>query len=175
MNTSILITGVAWSGKSAVSDEIKRLGYASYGIEEWYGLFAMVHKKTWKISDNFDNSDQESVKQHSWLCDKNKLQKLINDNKQKIGFYCWIASNIDELLPLFDKIFLLKANEKTLGERLTNRTSNDFGRTPEVQKWVFSWKEEWENDMCKKGAIVVDANADLEKVVADIIERSKSL
>ncbi|MCX6823510.1 MAG: AAA family ATPase [candidate division SR1 bacterium] len=172
MKTSICITGVAGSGKSAVSDELKRLGYSSHGIEEGYGLFAMVHKETGKISDTFDNDNQEWVKQHRWICDKNKLQKLIDDNPQKIAFYCGIASNIDELLPLFDKVFLLKANEKILSERLTTRTSNDFGRTPEVQKWVFSWKEERENDMCKKGAIIIDANNNLEKVVAEILKQS---
>ena len=174
MNKSILITGVAGTGKSAVCDELNKLGYTALDIEDINGLFTMVHKKTGKPFKDYDNYDFEKVKQADWICDKKKLQYLMRKNSKGIVFYCGTASNLDDLLPLFDKIFLLKVSQRQLRERLSTRTSNDFGRTTEVQKWVFSWKKWWENHMIEKGSIVIDASRSLREVVEDIIRRSKS-
>ncbi len=174
MNKSILITGVAGSGKSAVCNELKKLGYKTYGIEDMDGLFATVDKKTGKIADDRDNDDLESVKQYDWICDKNKLQQLISKNSKGIVFYCGTASNLDDLLNLFDGIFLLEVSQKVHRKRLSTRTSNAFGRTSEVQKWIFSWKKWWEDHMREKGAIVIDANHSLREIANDIIKGSKS-
>lgn len=174
MNKSILITGVAGTGKSAVCDELNKLGYKALGIEDIDGLFTMVHKKTVKPFKNYDNDNLELVKQADWICDKKKLQRLMRKNSKGIVFYCGTASNLDDLLPLFDKIFLLKVSSKVLRQRLSTRTSNDFGRTAEVQKWVFTWKKWWEDHMIEKGAITINASRSLRKIANDIIERSKS-
>jgi len=174
MNKSILITGVAGSGKSAVCDELNDLGYKAFGIEDIDGLFTMVDQKTGKPVKNFDFDNFESAKQTDWICDKNKLQRLMCKNSGGIVFYCGTASNIDDLLPLFDKIFLLKVNQKVLRERLSKRTSNDFGRTPEIQEWILSWKKSWEDRRIEKGAIVIDASRSLQEVAMDIVGSSKS-
>ena len=174
MNKSILIIGVAGSGKSAVCDELNKLGYKVFGIEDIGGLFTMVDKKTGKPVKNFDNDNLESVRQADWICDKSKLQQLMRKNSNGVVFYNGTASNLNDLLPLFDKIFLLKVSQKVLRERLSTRTSNDFGRTSEVQKWVFSWKKWWEDHMKEQGAIVIDASRSLREIAEDIIERSKS-
>lgn len=174
MNKSILITGVAGTGKSAVCDELNKLGYQAFGIEDIDNLFSIAHKKTGKQFKNYDNDDLEKVKQADWICNKKKLQHLMHKNSEGIVFYCGTASNLDDLLPLFDKIFLLKVSQKILRERLSTRTSNDFARTAEVQKWVFSWKTWWENHMKEKDAIVIDASRSLREVAENIIRRSKS-
>lgn len=175
MNASIFITGVSGSGKSAVCDELNKLGYKAYGIENIKGLFTMVNKKTGKIADDYDIDIFKLVKQHDWICDKNKLKLLLQNNSNGVVFYCGTATNQEDLFPLFDKIFLLKVSKKILRERLINRSSNHFARTPEVQKWIFRWKGRWENHLFKKGAQIINANFDLNKVVADIIDRSKSI
>ncbi len=174
MNKSILVTGIAGSGKSATCDEINKLGYKAYSIEDINGLFKMVDKKTGKPFKNYDNDNLELVKRANWICNKNKLQRLIRKNPKGIVFYCGVASNLDDLLPLFDKIFLLKVSQKVLRERLGTRTSNDFGRTSEVQKWIFGWKKWWEDHMKEKGAIVIDASRSTSQIANDIITRSKS-
>ena len=141
MNKSILITGIAGSGKSAVCDKLNKLGYKAYGIENIEGLFTMIDKKTCKPFKDYDNDNLELVKQSDWICDKNRLQRLMSKNSKGIVFYCGVASNLNDLLSLFDKIFLLKVSQRVLRERLSTRTSNDFGRTYEVQKWIFSWRK----------------------------------
>ncbi len=178
MNKSILINGIAGSGKSAVCAELKKLGYKAYDIEIMEGLFSLVNKTTKEIVkdyDKYDKNNLESVKQHNWICDKKKLQQLVRKNSKGIVFYCGTAVNLDDLLPLFDKIFLLKTSQKVLRERLSTRTSSDFARTPEVQDWIFRWKNWQEDQMREKGAIVIDANRSLQEIATDIIQRSNYL
>jgi len=172
MDKAILITGVAGSGKSTLCDELNKLGYKTFGIEDIEGLFQMIDKKTGKALKAWDNDNLELVKDLGWVCNKKKLQRLMLKNSKGIVFYCGIASNLDDLLPLFDRVFLLKASQKLIRERLTTRTNNDYGRTPEIQKWIFGWKKQWENRMIDKGAIVINAGLPLGEKAKIIIERS---
>jgi broad-specificity NMP kinase len=173
MNKSILITGITGSGKSAVCDELKKRGYKAYDIEVMEGLFNLVDNKTGKIVNDYDNKNLEWVKRHDWVCNRKKLQELVRKNV-KGAFYCGTAGNLDELLSLFDKIFLLKVSPSILRKRLSTRKSNDYGRTPEVQDWIIEWKDWWENHMIENGAIVIGADRDLQEVTTDILERNKS-
>ena len=173
MNKSILITGIAGSGKSAVCDKLKQLGYKAYGIEDIDGMFALVDKKTGRVIKDHNNDSLELVKERDWVCDKDKLQQLMYKNAKGIVFYCGTASNLDDLFPLFDKIFLLKANQEVLRKRLSARASNGFGRTSEVQEWMFSWKKWWEDHVCENGVIIIDVNRNLQKIATDIIGKSK--
>lgn len=174
MDKSILITGVSGSGKSFVCKELIKRGYKAYDIEDMDDFFNMTDKKTGKVADHYNKKDLEWVKQHDWICDKNKLQELMCNNKKGIVFYCGTASNTDELLPLFDVVFLLKASPETIRKRLSTRKTNDFGKTSEVQEWVLSWKNWWEDHMCEKGAIIIDANQDIQKITTNIVEKSKA-
>ena len=173
MNKSILVTGISGSGKSFLSERLEKMGYNAHNIEDIKNLCYWINKKTNRKAKNYNTDDIKLVKQHDWICDKNKLKKLIRKNPRGIVFYCGIASNLDDLLPLFDKTFLLKVNQKVLRKRLSIRTSNKFGRTSEVQKMIFNWKNRWEKHMCEKGAIPINANHDIGKIVGDIIKKIK--
>lgn len=175
MNKSILITGISGTGKSAICDELIKRGYNAHSIEEINDLFAWHHKETKKkITERF-KSNLENTLKHDWLCDIEKLKELMAKNSKGTVFYCGTGGNINDLIPYFDKTFLLVANEDNLRYRLSNRTSNDFARTSDVQDWVFSWKKWWEDQMVKLGAEVIDTNRDLVSVVDDIIKKSKSI
>jgi len=171
-NKQILITGVAGSGKSTICGEFKKLGYRAYSIEDIKGLFSLIDKKTGKIIKSYDNNDIELIKQRDWVCDKKKLQKIINKNSKGIVFYCGTAVNLDELIPLFNKIFLLQVDQKVLSKRLSKRKLSDLGKASEVQKWLFGWRNWWEDYIHKKGATIIGANRDIRKVAIDIINKS---
>ncbi|MEK7519807.1 MAG: AAA family ATPase [Patescibacteria group bacterium] len=172
MKKSILITGVAGSGKSAVCGELQKRGYSAHDIEDMEGLFQMIDKKTGMLTIKHDNDNLELVEQNQWICDSGKLKELMSRAGEEITFYCGIAADMDELLPLFDTVVLLKANPDILRQRLTDRKAGDFGKTPEVQTWIMSWKDWWENHMQKSGAIVIDADQNIDTVSTEIIKKT---
>ena len=170
---SILVTGVAGSGKSAVCGELSGMGYKAFDIERVDGLFAMTKKSTSeKVVGRFDHHNLDNWVDHAWTCDIDKMEKLINENGSGLVFYCGTGTNIDDVIPLFDKTILLVASEDVTKHRLTHRTSNDFGRSPEVQNWIFSWKENLENHIKSLGAVVVNADQDLHSVADEIVGKS---
>jgi broad-specificity NMP kinase len=169
MVKAILVTGVAGSGKSSVCMELQKRGYRAFDIEEMPGMFSSVDKRTDQVTGH-DNDDLESVKQHDWICDEEKLRQLIAAQKDAMTFYCGTASNLDELLPLFNKVILLQVSPETIRKRLGGRKSGEFGNTKEVQEWVISWKDWWENHMREKDAILIDGNQSAEQVVGKILD-----
>ncbi|HLD57821.1 MAG TPA: AAA family ATPase [archaeon] len=173
MKKSILVTGVSGAGKSAISKKLNELGYKAYDMDDFPGLFTMINQKTGEPVVGHDNSNLEKVAEMDWICDKNKLQTIISDESNQLVFYCGSASNIDEILPLFDLVILLKVSPEAMRHRLTTRTENDFGRTSEVQDWIMTWKDWWENDLQQKGAVVVDACGSLDQVVKELIKKGQ--
>lgn len=169
----ILITGVSGTGKSALSEKLADMGYVAYDTEEIEGLYKMVNKETGEEITDWDNSDSSAVEKRDWICDTKMLEKLIAKEKEDIVFYCGAASNIDEVIPLFDKVILLTASERIIRKRLFSRVSNDFGNVKEIQDLIIGWKDWWENELKEKGAIIVNAEKDLNKVATEVIKKSQ--
>lgn len=175
MKKSILITGVSGSGKSSLSIKLNEMGYKAYDMEEIPELFSMLDKKTGKPVIGHDNANLEKVKEMDWVCDTKKLASIIADETSELTFYCGSASDMDSILPFFNSVILLKVGHEAMRHRLTTRTTNDFGRTAEVQDWIMTWKDWWENDMQEKGVIVVDAHQSLDEVAKEVVRATNTL
>lgn len=171
MHKSILITGVTGTGKSTLCEELNRKGHKAYSIEDMAGFFSMVSKKTGKAA-NIDTRDLKEIRKYDWVCNKRKLQNLVRRNKRGLVFYCGTASNLDELLPLFDRILLLRVAPRTLQNRLRRRKGDAFGQTATTRKWVLSWKDWWEGHMLEKGAIPIDADKKINAVVREVLKQA---
>lgn len=171
MGEAILITGISGVGKSTISKKLNEKGYKSYDMDDEPDLFSMVYKGTSQPVKNHDNEDLEKVMEIDWNCDIEKLASIIENETVELSFYCGNASNINQILPLFSKMILLKAGPEIVRQRLTARTENDFGRTSEVQDWIMTWKDSWENEMKEKGAIVIDAHKNVDGFVEEIINK----
>lgn len=172
----ILITGMAGSGKSTICKELKRLGYDSFAIEDIEGMFNIYHKGTRNFFEGYSNLNPKDIENAEWLCDTKKLKELVDSQKTEIGFYCGVSSDINELLPFFDKVFVLKANPEILNERLKNREgTDDIGNNQEGRDIVLNRKEVWEKQMEEKKAIFVDGNKSPEEVVKEILNKLISL
>lgn len=170
MKRSILVTGVSGAGKSTISKKLNEMGYKAYDIDDLPGLFTMVDKKTGKPVMDYDNDNLEKVVGMDWICDKEKLASIIAAEPDRITFYCGAASNVNDLLPLFDLVILLKVSPEAMRQRLTSRTENDSARTKDVQDWIMTWKDEWENGMQERGAVIIDAHGSLDQVAKNIIK-----
>ena len=171
MKKSILITGVSGVGKTSISQRLNKMGYKAYDMDSEPELFSMIDKKTGLPVVNHDNSDIKKVLNMDWICNKEKLVSIIKSESNQVVFYCGSGSNLDELLYLFDKIVLLTLSPEIIKERLTTRTEHDFGKTAEIQDWIMSWKDDWENKIIEKGALVVNTRGTLEEIANDIIQK----
>lgn len=172
MSKSIFITGLGGTGKTAIYKLLLEAGFKAFDIESIPDLFTMFNTKTCKPASNVDINDLDFIKHSEWVCDIEKLQNLMKQQTDEIVFYCGTATNSDEMLPLFDKVFLLRVSEKILRERL-NARKEGFGKARDVQKWIFSWKDAAENKLIGQGAIVINADHPLGVVADEIIEKSK--
>jgi broad-specificity NMP kinase len=170
MKKSILVTGVSGAGKTSLSKKLRDRGYVAHDLDDINGLFCMIDKNTKQPFINYDNDNLQKVKEMDWVCGVDKLKSIIANEIDKVVFYCGNASNLDEIIPLFDAVVLLKANSEVTRQRLSSRVSNDFGRTKEVQDWLINGKELWENEVEKVGAIVIDANQSLDAVTSNVIK-----
>jgi len=167
---SYLITGLAGSGKTTISKTLSQLGYESYDIETIPNLFNMYRIDTGEPFTDYDNADLEKAKNSDWRCDPHLLKQVLANQKNEIAFYCGIASNIDDIIHLFTKTFVLSASEQNTRRRLKSREgTDDFGNTKETQDLVISWKEWFEEDMQSKGAIIINANPNPQEVVQTIL------
>jgi broad-specificity NMP kinase len=175
MKQSILITGVSGAGKSEVSRRLKALGYETHDMDSVEELCVMVDKVT-GLPTPYDNSnDIEKMEKMRWLYKKDVLEKIIADQKDEIAFYCGIPSNWEEIVPLFTKVILLTAGGQSIRQRLINRMDNGYGKSVEVQDHILSGKEGVEKDLRAQGAIVVDADKNLDDVVTEVIKAADAL
>ena len=145
----ILITGVSGTGKTTVCKRLKNLGFEATDIENTDGMFEMYHKGAKKIFVDYDNAKAEHIKNAEWLCDVEKLKKLV-----------------------FDNVIVLQPDSESLNERLKNREgTRDIGNTQSGRDVVLGWKDWWEEEMGKKGSILINANGSPEEVVKKILEK----
>ena len=172
MERKILITGVAGSGKSTISKTLNILGYEAYDIENINGLFAMYRKDTGELFKDYNDADLEKVKNADWLCDVKKLKELLEQQKEDLAFYCGIASNMDDIMPFFNKIIVLKISSDILDKRLLSREGTDeFANTKEGRQALLGWKDWWEEKMEKKGVIMINADGKPNEVVDMITKK----
>ena len=171
---SFLITGLAGSGKTTLSKTLSDLGYEAYDIETIPDLFKMYRIDTNELFYDYDNADLDKAKNSDWRCDPIILKQVLSNQQNEIAFYCGIASNMDDIIHLFTKVFFLSASEHNIRARLKSREgTDDFGNTKETQDLVVSWKEWFEDDMKSKGAILIDANAKSEVIAQEILSQTK--
>jgi thymidylate kinase len=169
MKRSILITGVPGSGKSTLNNELVELGFSSKDIEIIPDLYYREDKKTGEIVKIYDSTDIKQLRSINYLCDLDKLQKLINQETESLTFYCGDGRNIEDMMKLFDVTLLLQASDETIIGRLSTRQTGMLGSTAEVREWVLEWKPEFEKTVLIDGAIPINAEKSPEDIAQEII------
>lgn len=107
--------------------------------------------------------NQEFINSHMWVCDKERLAKMLDEGKGTIIF--GHAENQADFLHLFDKIILLQCAPETFLKRIMERKDNDFGKDETAQKYLLDTYKNFEESMLEKGAIPVSTERSLEEVV----------
>jgi thymidylate kinase len=170
----IYITGISGSGKSSVCTELKRRGYSAYDTDK-DGIAFFYHNDTGKaVTEKVapESRTPEWRSNHTWKAKREDVEKLVAESKDKPVFLCGVTSNdSDELWDLFDSVFALTVDKKTLEHRIANRTSNDFGKNPHELADLLRWQQTASSDYKQLGAILIDATKPLNAVVDEITKQ----
>lgn len=172
MKTSVLITGANGSGKSEVGRKLKALGYETYDIDSLLDLCVMVDKESGLPTPYDNGNDIEKMERMYWFYKVDDLRNFIATQKNDVAFYCGNPNNLREILPLFDTVILLIASPENIRHRLTSRTDNGFGKSPEVQEYILRRKEKMEKEVQESGGLVIDADQGIDAVVEEVINKS---
>ncbi len=167
----IYITGLSGSGKSTISEELKKRGFESHDADSenfnaWYEI------KTGKPikDDKLIETSEEWYKNYQWQTSRAMVEKLAKNAKNKIIFLCGASYNENSCWDLFDKVICLIINESTLRKRILTRTTNTFGKKKHEFDSILEWYKNYPGDYIKMGARIVDANRPLNVVIDEIIK-----
>jgi hypothetical protein len=107
---------------------------------------------------------------HTWRYSREHLEHLAAEATDTLVFVCGTAANENEVWDLFSQVIcLFLDDEAELRRRLSERSDDGFGKEPHELAAVLSWNKTIKSNYLRFGAIMVDANQTLEKVVNDVI------
>lgn len=167
----IFVTGNSGSGKSTIRKALATRGYETHDTDE-DGLTSWVNKETGEKVPRPTDIDQRTndfYDNHDWRLSRERVEELAKAAEGKTVFLCGSVSNDSELTGLFGKVVFLSVDPETLTQRLTTRTDNDFGKSPDELENILGWHENFERENRDRGAVVIDAARSVDEVVGDII------
>jgi dephospho-CoA kinase len=164
----VLITGMSGAGKSTVIRALAAHGYKAVDLDsdEW------SHWAPSAEDDPFDPpSTPESVWQNrDWVWREDRVARLLAAVDADVLFVSGTAANQGQFHPRFDHIVLLSAPTSVLIERLSSRTTNDYGQDPEGLERVLQHIETVEPLLRRAASVEIDTSVPLDRVVQIIEE-----
>ena len=168
----IFVTGIAGTGKSTIANELRNKGMQVIDLDHVPGLCSWVNLKTNEKIDisNASNPNNDFIDQHDYKCDIGVLKGMLNQLDDTVVVFGSVGDN-SELLPLFDKTFLLQCSPKVLIERLKTRNTNNFGKDQAVQQRMLDWSKIFDKLMLTAGAISINTDVPLKTVVSKLVDK----
>jgi dephospho-CoA kinase len=151
---AFLITGNPGSGKSTLAAELSRRGLTAIDTDDlayWEDSFGVP-------ADRPLDADDSWLLAHRWVWSRARIEEAIAgaDDAAGLLFFCGIARNQDQMLELFEKVFLLVIDEDTQIARLAKATSPL--RTEAVKRQIREGRPVFQAQMLARGAIPIDGS-----------------
>ncbi|MGH3601745.1 MAG: hypothetical protein ACRDQH_15955 [Pseudonocardiaceae bacterium] len=103
--------------------------------------------------------DEEWFGQHRWVWSRSRLRAVLGD-QVGVVFVCGIARNQDQLLDLFEQMFLLRIDAQTQEARLAaDDALHPPGRSEAGRQEIRDGRQRFEEQMLRLGAIALDGTA----------------
>lgn len=162
------ITGISGTGKSTLVKELCRRGIKAFDLDSTK-LCRWKNKNTGEEAWYQSGVGQAWLEVHDYVCDMVELKRLLDAQNGDLVIVAGVASNQDEYLDLFDKIFLLYCREKVFLHRLSIREDNEFAKEKSEQESLLSWYKDFEEKICKQGAIPINTEAPVSIIAEQIL------
>jgi shikimate kinase len=171
----VYITGISGAGKSEVYKQLKRLGYPAFDAD-WDGISAWQDANGCLVDtpprDIWRTHEWQTT--HKWCYSPERFEHLAAEAVDTTVFVCGSAANENEVWHLFSKVICLFVdNEDELQRRLSERSEGEFGNEPHELAAILSWNKTNKSNYIRFGAIMVDADQTIEKVVNNVINAAQ--
>jgi adenylate kinase family enzyme len=168
---AFLVTGNPGSGKSTLAQALARRGLAAIDPDYDPALSYWEENAGNRTSraEGPAVPDEQWLSAHRWVWNRSRLQELLTHQQEPV-FVCGIARNIDQVLDLFDGLFLLRIDADTQEERLlAYDTSHPPGRSEGGRQQIRDGRPVFEAQMLKLGAIALDGTAATDAVADQLL------
>lgn len=168
------VTGLPGTGKSAVLDELRARGYYGRGVDE-DGYADWISQAT-GMPDEFPHDDpgfdfHAWYREHDWVLSSKRIG-ILSRAAARLGqpvYLCGTADGDAAVWDLFGKVLALVAEVPTLKRRISARSKNEFGQTPEEFACILQWHPGYEAGYRSFGAVIINAERPLSQVVDEIL------
>src|SRR5688572_3851692 len=136
----IYITGPSGAGKSTVRNELTARGYEAHDTDE-DGLSAWYDNQTLEPVEFLKAPDRPAdwFEKHDFRLSAERVKELADRAKNKLIFLCGIPANDKEFRDYYDKVICLVIDKETMQQRVTERTTNNFGKSPDELAQMLYW------------------------------------
>lgn len=169
----IYITGPSGAGKSTVRNELLKRGFEAHdtdedGISSWYNI------ESGEKVERPDESERDETwyQNHIYKMSAYRIQQLALSAKNKLIFLCGNPSNDIEFMDKFDKVLCLNVDVNTVKKRIINRTTNEFGKSPDELALILHWHQKIIDRYASIGATMIDATKPLNDVMHIILTQA---
>jgi hypothetical protein len=166
---AFLITGNPGSGKSTLAAELSRRGHAAIDADDL---------ASWEDSSGVPVESPAQVDEawqlkHRWVWNRARLEAAIaSGGTTGLVFVCGIAMNQDQMLDLFERVFLLVIEADAQDARLARATSSQ--RTEGVKQQIRGGRPIFQARMLAAGAVPLDATASSEYLADTVLALAHS-
>ncbi|HKU18733.1 MAG TPA: AAA family ATPase [Candidatus Saccharimonadales bacterium] len=169
-----LITGSAGTGKSQVCCALKERGYEAYdtdddGLARWQHIASgYIYPKS---SVKPEQRTAAFIDEHAWIVPREYFKDLLqkSEHRHRPLFVCGSLGNEDAVRDLFRTILALYVDDDTLRQRLTTRTTNDWGKQPHELEQTLQHHHIIYEQHKHHGDTIIDATQPLDEVVDAIL------
>ena len=146
---TFLITGNPGSGKSTLAAELSRRGHVAIDADD----LASWADEAGVPVDPPAEVDEAWQLTHRWVWNRTRFEEAVAAHD--LVFVCGIALNQEEMLDLFERVFLLVLDEDAQEARLARATSAQ--RTEGVKQQIRDGRPVFQAKMLAAGATPLDA------------------
>jgi shikimate kinase len=159
-----LITGNPGSGKSTLAAELSRRGLIAVDADD----LAFWEDRAGVRVAQPSGADDGWRRAHRWVWSRARIEQVIaaSGDAGRV-FFCGIARNQDQMLDLFEKVFLLMIDAGTQISRLAGPAqATSPVRTEAMKRQIREGRPVFQAQMLARGAIPLDATSS-PQVLAD--------